>query len=106
MEDEAKKEAAKVEIAKLIAEFENNRDYYEKTDEANIETKLIEPMFAALGWTKDDFEKREKVRRKDRRGITDYTFKLHGKSVFVLEAKKSRGILKSSKESMSGIYRS
>lgn len=88
MEDEAKKEAAKVEIAKLIAEFEKNRDYYDKTDEANIETKLIEPMFTALGWTKDDFEKREKVRRKDRRGITDYTFKLHGKSVFVLEAKK------------------
>lgn len=88
MVDEARKEAAKVEIAKLIAEFEKNRDYYDKTDEANIETKLIEPMFAALGWTKDDFEKREKVKRRDRRGITDYTFKLRGKSVFVLEAKK------------------
>lgn len=88
MENEARKEAAKAEIAKLIDEFEKNRDYYDKTDEANIETKLIEPMFAALGWTKDDFEKREKVKRKDRRGITDYMFKLRGKSVFVLEAKK------------------
>lgn len=82
------REAARAEITKLVAEFENNRDYYDKTDEANIETKLIEPLFAALGWTKDDFEKREKVKRKDRRGITDYMFKLHEKSVFVLEAKK------------------
>jgi len=83
-----KKEAAKVEIEKLIADFEKKREYYEKTDEANIETKLVELLFAALGWTKDDFEKREKVKRKDRRGITDYMFKLRGKSVFVLEAKK------------------
>ena len=83
-----KKEAAKVEIEKLIADFEKKREYYEKTDEANIETKLVELLFAALGWTKDDFEKRGKVKRKDRRGITDYMFKLRGKSVFVLEAKK------------------
>ena len=82
------KEAAKKEIAKLIDDFEKNREYYDKTDEANIETKLIEPLFAALGWAKNDFEKREKVKRKDRRGITDYTYKLSEKSVFIVEAKK------------------
>jgi len=82
------KEAAKQKIAELISDFEKNRDYYDKTDEANIETKLIEPLFSILGWIKADFEKREKVKRKDRRGITDYTFKMQSKSVFVLEAKK------------------
>ncbi|HQT44805.1 MAG TPA: hypothetical protein PLO51_02415, partial [Candidatus Micrarchaeota archaeon] len=82
------KELIKKDIAKIIDDFEKNREYYEKTDEANIETKLIEPLFTALCWTKEDFEKREKVKRKDRRGITDYTFKLKDKSVFILEAKK------------------
>jgi len=82
------KEEAKKKIAELISDFEKNRDYYEKTAEANIETKLIEPLFEALGWTKADYEKRDPTKRKDRRGITDYTFKHGGKSVFVLEAKK------------------
>lgn len=82
------KEEAKIEIQKIIKEFEDNKAYFLKTDEANIETKLIEPLFEALGWTKHDFEKREKIQRENKRGIPDYAFKIDGRTVFFLEAKK------------------
>lgn len=82
------KDDAKKRIQEIINGFEDKRDDYSKTDEANIETKLLEPLFEALGWTKNDFEKREKVQRKEGRGISDYAFKLNGRTVFFLEAKK------------------
>lgn len=53
------KEDAKRQIKKLIENFEEKIDYYSKTDEGNVETKLLEPLFYALGWTSADFEKRE-----------------------------------------------
>jgi type I restriction-modification system DNA methylase subunit len=83
------KEQAKEKIEQLVADFESRKDYYFETEEANVETKLIEPLFEALGWTKSDFEKRQKVTgRSGRRQIPDYTFRLKEKIVFFLEAKK------------------
>lgn len=82
------KEQAKQTVEQLVNEFESRKDYYFKTDEANIETKLIEPLFEALGWTKKDFEKRQKLTSKTgRKQIPDYTFKLNERPVFFLEAK-------------------
>ncbi len=82
------KEEAKQRIKEIVEDFERKIEYYSKTDEGNIETKLLEPLFYALGWTKDDFEKREKMQRKDGRGISDYAFKLNTRTVFFLEAKQ------------------
>ena len=48
------KEHAKQTVEQLVNDFESRKDYYFKTDEANIETKLIEPLFEALGWTNDE----------------------------------------------------
>ncbi len=84
------KEEAKQRVKEIVEDFEKKIEYYSntKTDEGNIETKLLEPLFYALGWTKDDFEKREKMQRKEGRGISDYAFKLNTRTVFFLEAKK------------------
>ncbi|MFZ3077999.1 MAG: TaqI-like C-terminal specificity domain-containing protein [Candidatus Aenigmatarchaeota archaeon] len=84
------KEEAKQRVKELVEDFEKKMEYYSnpKTDEGNIETKLLEPLFYALGWAKDDFEKREKMQRKEGRGISDYAFKLNTRTVFFLEAKK------------------
>lgn len=81
-------EESKRRIQDLIADFKANHERYETEQEANIETKLIEPLFYALGWTKNDFVKREKARRGQKRGFVDYAFYLDGKIVFFLEAKK------------------
>lgn len=82
------KEEAKSIIQQIVDDFERNRSYYQKTDEANIESKLLEPLFEALGWNKKDFEKRPKLKRKEGRGIADYAFKIKDRTVFFLEAKK------------------
>lgn len=82
------KEKAKVEIKKLIDDFKSNYQKYKKELEANTETKLIEPLFQILGWTKNDFVKREKAHRGIRSGFADYAFYIGDKIVFFLEAKK------------------
>jgi hypothetical protein len=41
-------------IKELVARYQQHK----KELEANTETKLVEPLFAALGWTKDDFVKK------------------------------------------------
>ena len=82
------KEKAKTEIKKLIEEFKVNYQKYKRELEANTETKLIEPLFQILGWTKNDFVKREKSHRGERLGFADYAFYIGDKIVFFLEAKK------------------
>ena len=79
---------AKKQIETLIADFKANYSQYKTEQEANTETKLIEPLFAALGWTKADFEKRARTRRENKKGFADYAFKVEGRTVFFLEAKR------------------
>ena len=79
---------AKKNIKELIFDFKNNYQQYKGEQEANTETKLIEPLFSILGWTKADFEKRARTRRENRRGFADYAFKIDGRNAFFLEVKK------------------
>lgn len=56
------KEDAKKEIQDIISDFKADYQKHRKELEANTETKLIEPLFKALGWTSKDFVKQEKAR--------------------------------------------
>ena len=78
----------KKEITDLINDFKANYQKHSKEYEANTETKLIEPLFAALGWTLKDFDKREKAHRGEKSGFADYAFKINDRIVFFLEVKK------------------
>ncbi len=82
------KEQAKAEIKGIIDNFKANYQQHKKELEANTETKLVEPLFEALGWTKDDFVKREKTYRGKKTGYGDYAFKIGDKIVFFLEVKR------------------
>jgi len=82
------KEKAKEEIKRIIDDFKANYRQHREELEANTETKLVEPLFAALGWTKDDFVKREKTYRGKKAGFADYAFKIGDKTVFFLEVKR------------------
>ncbi len=78
----------KEEIRSLVDDFKLNYQKHSKEYEANTETKLIEPLFAALGWTTKDFDKREKAHRGEKSGFADYAFKINDRIVFFLEVKK------------------
>ena len=81
-------EVAKKGIQALINDFRTNYNQYKHELEANTETKLVEPLFALLGWNKNDFTKRETARRGKNLGFGDYAFKIDGRIVFFLEVKK------------------
>ena len=81
-------EQVKSKIQELINDFRANKEKYEKGSEADTETKLIEPLFEALGWSKSDFDKQPSAGREGKRGIADYAFKINDNIVFYLEAKK------------------
>lgn len=61
----------KVKLQNLIDEFKEHYYQHKKELEANTETKLIEPLFELLGWTKKDFVKQEKAHRGE---ISSFTF--------------------------------
>lgn len=82
------KEQAKEGIKTLINDFKANYQTHKKELEANTETKLIEPLFEILGWTKNDFVKQEKAHRGNKTGHADYAFYLNDRIVFFLEVKK------------------
>jgi type I restriction-modification system DNA methylase subunit len=82
------REKAKLKIKELIDYFRLNYQKHRSELEANTETKLIEPLFEILGWTKDDFVKREKAYRGVNRGFADYAFYIGDKIVFFLEVKQ------------------
>ena len=78
----------KPKLQELIDDFKRNYEQYKKELEANTETKLVEPLFELLGWTKKDFVKQEKARRETRMGHADYAFYIGDKIAFFLEVKK------------------
>jgi len=82
------REAVKQRITDLVSDFKANYHQHKKELEANTETKLVEPLFAILGWTTKDFVKREQARRGTGLGLVDYAFKIDDKVVFFLEVKK------------------
>lgn len=82
------KEESKKKIAEVIDDFKEHYQKYRHELEANTETKLVEPLFEALGWTKNDFVKQEKAQREHKSGHADYAFYIGEKIVFFLEVKK------------------
>ena len=80
--------AIRQRITDLIGDFKANYEKHKKELEANTETKLVEPLFAILGWTTKDFTKREHATRRGRPGYVDYAFKIDERAVFYLEVKK------------------
>lgn len=82
------KEEAKEEIRKLVERFSQaskNKDYINGQSEENIKTHYIEPFLEALGWTRWDMLKEERVLR----GRADYILKIGNEEVLVIEAKKT-----------------
>jgi len=79
---------AKAEIRDIIDDFKSNYQKYKRELEANTETKLVEPLFKALGWSTQDIEKQAKAQRGSRSGHADYAFKIGDKIVFFLEVKR------------------
>ncbi len=83
------KEEAKKKIKELVNTFKSNYENYKNLSEADVETKLIEELFiGVLGWTKNDFIKRAKAMRGEKKGHADYAFHINDKIVFFLEVKK------------------
>lgn len=83
------KEEAINKLKLLINDFKARYSYYKSRSEADIETKLVESLFIEiLGWSKNDFEKQQNVRRGDKGGRADYAFKIGNKIIFFLEVKK------------------
>ena len=82
------KEEAKEKIKEIIDNFKANYQIHKRELEANTETKLVEPLFEALGWTKKDFVKQEKAHRGTKTGHADYAFYIGDRIVFFLEVKK------------------
>ncbi len=76
------------DLRKFVEEFRSNYAQHRRELEANTETKLIEPLFELLGWSKKDFVKREQAHRGTKKGFADYAFKIDDKIVFFLEVKK------------------
>lgn len=82
------KEIAKEKIKEIVERFSQaskNKDYINGQSEENIKTHYIEPLFEALGWTRWDMQKEERVLR----GRADYIFKIGNEESLVVEAKKT-----------------
>jgi type I restriction-modification system DNA methylase subunit len=79
--------AAKTEVARLVAEYEQSKTdgRYSRFSEEETKKDFILPLFRALGWRVDSSE----VSAEERilRGRADYGFKIGGVTKFFLEAK-------------------
>lgn len=95
------KEQAQEKIASLVNRFEEQKDFYKKTDYNETLTRrdFIDPFFKALGWDIDNengyAESYRQVIHEDRVKVgkatkaPDYSFRLiGGKRLFFVEAKK------------------
>ena len=88
--EETAKQRAKKEIARLINLYEsikNEKDY----TETDAETKLVAPLFEALGWNmsgklKGSFVAQRK-KQQDERLFPDFTVKIRDRTQFFIEAK-------------------
>jgi type I restriction-modification system DNA methylase subunit len=90
------KDQARAEIAKLVAQFEQNEATLLDKDEAMIENNFIRPLFRALNWNVDNRELAEPqwefvLQRTTREGNRpDYILQLDGQALFVMDAKKAK----------------
>ncbi len=106
------KEQAKKEIEKLVNRFESHIEEYKNSDynETQIRRDFIDPFFKALGWDIDneqdyaeayrdvihEAKQRVKEGKSERTKAPDYAFRIGGKKIFFLEAKKPSVSIKDS----------
>ena len=81
-------EEIKTQIRNILSDFRENYKFHKDHSESNTETRLVEPLFKALGWNEKDWIKQEQIHRGQKQGRADYVFKINDKIVFVLEVKK------------------
>jgi len=93
-------------VLELVERFDTHRDHYTSTNynEAQVRREFIDPLFQALGWdvqnTKGYAEPFKEVIHEDAvrvAGVTkapDYSFRLGGRRIFFVEAKKPARNLK------------
>ncbi len=80
------KEEGKEKVRKLVEEFKAiPKSHLDSLAEEKIKWLFIEPLLEALGWSKNEVEKEERVLR----GRADYILKLGNTGVLVVEAKKT-----------------
>ena len=83
-------------VLKLVERFRRNRDDYRggRYKEAQVRNEFIDPLFIALGWdvhnTAGYAEAYKDVIHEDaiKEGAPDYCFRVGGRRMFFLEAKK------------------
>lgn len=100
------KENARKEIERLVHTFDSNPDYFKNAsffDEKETRNQFIDPFFKALGWNiynldpvlpeshkevihETDVTVKEKGKKKNKK--PDYGFRLNGKELFFVDAKK------------------
>ena len=85
------KEEAKEKIRGLQEKFLSiPKEKLDSMSEDDIKFQFIEPLFLALGWDRDDIEKEKRVLK----GRADYILRIGNQEKLVIEAKKTKIILK------------
>ncbi|MCU0393563.1 MAG: N-6 DNA methylase, partial [Thermoflexibacter sp.] len=94
------KEQAKIQLQELIGKFEAQTAYYRTIDynETQVRRDFIDPFFKILGWDMDNTLRQRETYREvkmeykftasGKKKSPDYSFNIHGKSRFFVEAKK------------------
>jgi len=104
------KEKAYIKIENLVNRFAEQEEFYKKTTYNETETRrdFIDPFFDALGWdvdnkkgllqTEREVNHEKRVDVKGHSKSADYSFNVHGKTIFFVEAKKPAILLKENPE--------
>ena len=80
------KEEAKQKIQKLVEKFKSySKKEVDSMPEEKIKNWFIEPLFEALGWSRYDMSKEERILK----GRADYLLRIGNQDKLVIEAKKT-----------------
>ncbi|MFW6282934.1 MAG: Eco57I restriction-modification methylase domain-containing protein [Minisyncoccales bacterium] len=80
------KETAKLEVEKIIEKFFSiSKSERDSMPEEKIKSWFIEPLFEALGWSRYDMSKEERILK----GRADYVVRIGNQNKLVIEAKKT-----------------
>ena len=79
----------KKDLQVLLNYYKENKGDFKNLSETDTETKLIQPLFSALGWTVNDIRQQEKTVFEKKRGRADFAFRINSRIAFYLEVKKT-----------------
>ncbi|HHQ44725.1 MAG TPA: hypothetical protein ENN13_01135, partial [Candidatus Altiarchaeales archaeon] len=83
------KEAAKLEIKKLVEKYDKDKVKWHKISESETKSKFLEPLLKDLGWDVEGKEHPDEVIKEERiqQKRADYTLRINGISKLIVEAK-------------------